>query len=92
MASTRIKLNRSGFCSVMKSPGVVAQLGYSASRAAMRAEAASGLRVGHGVDLDGPVSAHGWVGASAVDRRTGKVNRGLLARLQRAMAQALYGI
>lgn len=84
MQDVEIKLNPSGFRSVMRSAGVAREVGYLAERAKYRAELVSGLRFGCGVDY-GPVSAHGWVGA-----RTS--NKGLLARMRKALSQSLYGV
>lgn len=86
-----VKTNRAGFRAVMQSAGVRQLVGYEAARAKGRAEAVSGLRFGCGVDV-GKVSCHGWVGATAVDSRTGKVNRGLLKKQEAALSQALHGV
>lgn len=86
-----IKLNAGGFRTVMKSAGVRQILSYEATRAKFRAEAVSGLSFGCGVD-DGKVSARGWVGASSVDGRTGKVNDGLHKKQVDALSQALHGV
>jgi len=86
-----VKLVGAGFRTVLKSDGVAREVGYLAERARYRAESVSGLRFGSGVDI-GPVSAHGWVGASAMDGRTGRVNRGLLAKQSAALGTALHGV
>ena len=86
-----VKTNRAGFRAVMQSAGVRQLLGYEAARAKYRAESASGLRFGCGVDV-GKVSCRGWVGTSAVDGRTGKVNRGLLKKQEKALSVALHGV
>lgn len=86
-----IKLNRSGFRDVMNSAGVVQLLAYYATRAKLRAESVSGLSFGSGVDHR-PVSARGWVGASSVDKRTGRVNAGLHTIQAAALSQALHGV
>lgn len=86
-----VKLNRSGFRAVMNGAGVVQLLSYEAARAKYRAQSASGLSFGSGVDHR-HVSARGWVGASSVDKRTGSVNAGLHKLQAAALSQALHGV
>lgn len=86
-----IKLNRSEFRAIMNSAGVSQLLGYEADRARYRAESVSGLSFGSGVDHR-TVSARGWVGASSVDKRTGRVNAGLHAKQAEALAKSLHGV
>lgn len=86
-----VKLNKSGFREVMNGTGVSQMLAYYATRAKLRAESVSGLSFGSGVDHR-PVSARGWVGASSVDKRTGRVNAGLQKKQEAALSQALHGV
>ena len=90
-AGLTVDTNAAGFREVMRSAGVQRQLAYEATRAKLRAQAVSGLRFGSGVDV-GAVKARGWVGASSVDKRTGRVNAGLLMKQAAALAQAFHGV
>jgi hypothetical protein len=92
-ADLTVDTNAAGFRAVMKSAGVQSRLAYEAMRARLRAEDVSGLSFGSGVDVGGrAVSARGWVGASSVDSRTGRVNTGLQKKQAAALAQALHGV
>ena len=90
-ADLTVDTNAAGFRAVMKSAGVQRQLAYEAMRARLRAEAVSGLSFGSGVDVYA-VNARGWVGASSVDSRTGRVNAGLQRKQEAALAQAFHGV
>lgn len=90
-ADLTVETNPAGFRDVMKSAGVRQLVSYEITRARLRAEAVSGLHFGSGVDV-GRVSVHGWVGASCIDSRTGRVNKGLAALQQTALSQALHGV
>lgn len=90
-ADLTVDTNAAGFREVMRSAGVQRQLAYEAMRARLRAEAVSGLSFGSGVDVYA-VNARGWVGASSVDSRTGRVNAGLQKKQAAALAQAFHGV
>lgn len=90
-ADLTVETNAAGFREVMRSAGVQSQLRYEATRAKLRAEAVSGLSFGSGVDVYA-VNARGWVGASSVDSRTGRVNAGLQKKQAAALAQAFHGV
>jgi len=91
MGGIRITHNRAEYRRVMKGAGVRQLLGITAARVRARAESASGLHFGCGVDV-GPVSAHGWVGANNVNPRTGRPNAGLHARQAEALRAAIRGM
>lgn len=90
-ADLTVETNAAGFRAVMTGAGVRQLLAYEATRAKLRAEAVSGLSFGSGVDVYA-VNARGWVGASSVDSRTGRVNAGLQRKQEAALAQALHGV
>lgn len=79
MSKAEWKWHNKGFRDIMKSSGMVDMLMNHVEQARDKAESNSGLRFGAGVDNDArrKVSARGWVGASSVDKRTGKPNAGL---------------
>ena len=91
MSDYHVRMNASGFREVLKSPGVCAVLGQLASAASMRAEAASGIHYGHGVDNDArrAVSARGWVGTSANPKWGKKRSERYLERAADGLSQAL---
>lgn len=90
-ADLDVETHDAGFRDVMRGAGVRRLLSYEATRAKLRAESVSGLVFGSGVDT-GRVSAHGWVGASCIDKRTGKPNAGLQKKQEAALSQALHGV
>lgn len=90
-ADLEVETHAPAFREVMKSGGVRTILGYESTRAKLRAQAVSGLKFGSGVDTDA-IKARGWVGASCIDARTGRMNAGLHAKQVEALSQALHGV
>lgn len=86
-----VRTNRTGMRSVMRSGGVVSLLGSAADRARYRAETLGGMRFCSGVDFDGPVAPHAWVGTSAKKGGPKAVER-YIDNARTALSQSLTGI
>ena len=86
-----VRTNRTGMRSVMRSGGVVSMLGSAADRARYRAETLGGMPFGSGVDFDGPVAPHAWVGTSARKGGPKAVER-YMDKARTALSQSLTGI
>ena len=88
------KWKRKGFVDAMRTPELSHMLSGYAAQARDKAQDVSGLKFHIGVDMATPVnfgrpgSLHAWVGATSVDRRTGKPNEGL----HKKQAEALKSV
>lgn len=86
-----VRTNPAGMRAAMRSGGVVSLLGNEAERAKYRAETLGGMPFGSGVDFDGPVAPHAWVGTSAKKGGPKAVER-YIDKARTALSQSLTGI